>query len=329
MESVLSRDADTHGYSRRWLLWSDQFVQPARGVNLHAARAGELASRCRAIAKVLPGEAAFTHISSAQLRAWWLPALDDSLVIACTGGQAPHLDRRGVYVRRCEIPRGHREDLDGVVVASPAWTIVELAEHLALIDLVVVIDSALQRGDVTVTDLRQTMRPGRRGVRILRRALDLVDARSESPWETVLRLLFVLAGVDVEPQYPVRNELGVQIARADLRIKGTRRLAEYDGADHRSRDQHQRDLQREKQIARLGFERFGYVAREVLWEPERIIEDATTALGQPFDPGRLALWRREVVRSSLSRVGAESLERRLARFARSSPPRSRRVAQSE
>lgn len=284
-----------------------------------------LAEVCRAIALVLPRGTVFTHLTAARLRGWWLPPLAEVPVIACTDGDAPHHDRRGVYVRRCEIPPGHRDQLSGLPIASAAWTIAELAEHLSLVDLVVAVDSALHLGDVTESGLDDAVIRGRRGVRRLRQAISLCDRRSESAWETVLRLLHVLSGFRVEPQHVIRNGAGVVIARADLRITGTRRLPEYDGSGHRDRRQHELDLVRDKQLARLGYERFGYIASEILRSWPRIIRDAETACGLAADPDRAKLWREAFEASSLTRAGIHSLERRLRRFLRPHSPR--RVAQ--
>lgn len=322
MEPLLNRTAESRGFTRA-VLRTDQFVHPVAGVSLLAAHQDDLASTCRAAALVLPSDSVFTHLTAARLRGWWLPELEGLPLIACTDGDAAHHDRRGVYVRRCAIPAWHRMRIGDVAVASAAWTVVELAEHLSFLDLVVAIDGALHLGHVSVEDIRSTMVPGRRGVRGLRRALDVCDPRSESPWETVLRLLHVLSGIEVESQFLVENRAGVVIARSDLRIKGTRRLPEYDGSGHRDRAQHERDLRRDKKIAREGYERFGYIASEILRDPARIIRDADEALGRPFDPNQLSAWRREVAASAFSARGLAALEQRLARFARPEPPRRR------
>jgi very-short-patch-repair endonuclease len=321
MEPILNRDAESRGFSRA-VLRSPAYVHPVDGVSMPAGWTGDLVATCRTVAQKLAPRAVFTHLTSAQLRGWWLPPLDDVPLIACTDSDAPHHDRRGVYVRRCGIPDRHREWIGGVPVASAAWTIVELAEHLALVDLVAVIDGALHQGDVTVAAIRAAMVPGRRGVRVLRRALGLCDGRSESPWETILRLMHVLSGIDVEPQHLVENEMGVVVARGDLWIVGTRRLAEYDGADHRDRGQHERDLRREKILARLGLERYGYTAAELLREPDRVIRDADDARGVAHDPTRVHGWLREVQKSSLTPHGLAALNRRLRRFVRDVSPRA-------
>jgi hypothetical protein len=209
----------------------------------------------------------------------------------------------------------------GVPIASAEWTIVELAEHLSLIDLVVVIDCALHRDETTVERIRATMRKGRRGVRVLRRALGMIDGRSESPWETLLRLLHVLSGIPVTPQHELRDEGGDVVYRLDLLIRGTRRAPEFDGAAHRTRDGHRRDLRREKVLLRHGIERFGYCAPELRDESATIIRDAEEALGWSHDPTRIKTWQYELERSSFTPHGYGALLRRLHRFDRVTTPR--------
>lgn len=326
MEPIKHSEAEAHGFTPYLLRSSRHFVHPVDGVAQLASSSDDLAATCRAVAKVLPSDAVFTHLTSARLRGWWLPLLDDLPLIACTDGESPHHDRRGVYVRRCSIPPGHRDEVDGVAVASPEWTIVELAEHLALLDLVAAIDSALYLGHTTVDRIRATMRPGRRGVRVLRRALDLADGRSESWWESMLRLLHVLSGVDVEPQRIVHNAAGVEVARVDLWIRGTHRIPEYDGSEHRGRTRHEKDLRRDKTLARQGLERYGYIATEIIHAPEGIISDAEDALGWPHLAGRVETWRSEARRASISPAGKFALRRRLERFVRTTSPRSKRAS---
>ena len=323
MGPFLHSDAASSGVGR-WAVYGPTWSHPVAGVAVRREHAGDLAETCRAVQLVLPEDAVFTHLTAALLRGWPTPALTAPPLIACTDGDAPHLDRRGVYVRRCEIPPAHRLTLRGIAIASPAWTIVELAEHLSLIDLVVVIDHALHQRQTTLDAIRATMVKGRRGVRVLRRAMTLADARSESPWESILRLVHVLSGIAVIPQHRVLNAAGMVVARGDLGIAGTNRLAEYDGADHRDREQHRRDLRREKILARLSFERYGYTAVEILEHPADVIADACDALGVAFDERRIRPWLEEVAKCSLSASGRRALTQWLRRFDRSQVPRKRR-----
>ncbi|WP_456694964.1 hypothetical protein [Aeromicrobium sp. P5_D10] len=324
MQPILHRDAEAQGHTARALRRSPHFIHPVAGVAQLAATADDLASTCRAIAVVLPDDAVFTHVTSALLRGWWMPMIDSFPVVACTNGDTTHHDRRGVYVRRCDIPPGHRHQLGDLAVASPEWTIVELAEHLALLDLVAVIDCALHNEHTTIAAIRATMRKGRRGVRVLRRALDLVDGRSESWWETMLRLVHVLSGIAVDPQEQVVNAAGVEIARVDLRIRGSARVAEYDGSDHRDRAQHQDDLRREKALSRYGLQRYGYIATEIIHSARQIVRDAEDALGLAHLHGRADLWVAEARLASVTAAGRRALARRLSRLEQPTSRRSRR-----
>jgi very-short-patch-repair endonuclease len=323
MEPFRHSDAYARGFTPDMLRNASYFVHPVDGVAQYVSTRDDLVETCAAIALKLPADAVFTHVTSARLRGWWLPMLDVWPIVACSANQAPHLERRGLYVRRCDIPPGHRVHLDGVPLASAEWTIIELAEHLALLDLVGVIDSALHLQHTTVDRIRATMRKGRRGVRVLRRALDLADGRSESWWESMLRLLHILSGFRVEPQQHVFNAAGVEVARVDLRILGSNRVPEYDGSEHRQRTRHQDDLRREKALARAGLERFGYIATEIIHSPELVIRDAEDALGLPHSPERLQVWRNEARLASISPSGREALRARLRRFVRTDPPRSK------
>lgn len=211
MTAIRHGDAAEHGLTRDQLRHA-RWAHPVNGVALPQVEFDDLRARCRAVGLVLSEGAVFTHLTAARLRGWWLPRIDPFPVIACTDGAAPHHNRRGVYVRRCEIPQHHRTEVHGIPTSSPEWTIVEAAEHLRLLDLVVLIDGALHQGATTLERLREAMVPGRRGVRVLRQALGLADPRSESPWETVLRLVHVLSNIPVRTQVPVRDDHGELLA---------------------------------------------------------------------------------------------------------------------
>src|SRR5690606_31575374 len=116
MEPILHRDASRHGLSTKQLR-AKTFAHPVNGVAVLAGDADDLRARTRAALGVMPPGAVATHVTAALLRGWWLPPLAEVPVVVCTDGEAPHLDRRGVYVRRCAIPARHRTTYDGIPVA--------------------------------------------------------------------------------------------------------------------------------------------------------------------------------------------------------------------
>ena len=159
-------------------------------------------------------------------------------------------------------------------------------------------DSALRSGHLDLAELSELAAGRRPGTRMLRRVLPLVDARSESPWESVMRVLHGAAGIRVEPQHVVRDAAGGFVARADLWLVGTRRLHEYDGEVHRDLDTHRSDLDRDRRLVEAGWQRCGYTAGEVLRKGGSIIASADAVLGRGWDPERLTAWR-ALVRASL------------------------------
>lgn len=206
---------------------------------------------------------------------------------------------------------------EGLRIAPACSVLAQLARDLSLLDLVAVVDAALHFGDCTKADLRASIRPRQWGGARLRRALSYADGRSESWWETPLRLLHRWSGIDVEPQYEVRDDRGHFVARGDVWIVGTRRLAEYDGTVHDEQVVRRRDLRRDKALGRIDWERYGYIARDIVRGPLEILADADAAMGRPHRPARLKRWRQEAARSTLSASGKAALARRLRRFDRS------------
>jgi hypothetical protein len=62
----------------------------------------------------------------------------------------------------------------------------------------------------------------RRGTPMLRQVIGLLDKRSESPWESVMRVLHRAADIPVEPQREILDQWGRFVARGDLWIVGTK-----------------------------------------------------------------------------------------------------------
>jgi hypothetical protein len=280
--------------------------------------ASDLTLRCRATQLILPRDAVFSHYTSARLRGWqmpWLPAWLPDFASVPSGGTSVH--RRGLYVARTDEATTGLDELKGVRVAAACATLAQLAQDLSLLDLVATVDSALHHRDCTEAEIAASIRPHQRGGAKLRRALAYADGRAESWWETPLRLLHVWSGVEVRPQYEVFDNGGDFVARGDLWIVGTRRLHEYDGAYHDESETRLRDLGRDKALGRIRWERFGYIARDIVRHPQGILADADAALGRPHRRARLNRWRADAARSTLTAAGRSALARRLRRFDRS------------
>ena len=111
---------------------------------------------------------------------------------------------------------------------------VELAENLGLVDLVVVGDWLVRKGHVTCASLATyAAASALPHAAHARRAAGYVRAKVDSPMETRLRMLIVLAGLpEPEVNVEIRDEAGVLVRRLDLAYRGVRLAVEYDGRQH-------------------------------------------------------------------------------------------------
>lgn len=198
-------------------------------------------------------------------------------------------ERRGLLI--CRHPRPvPAEAFKGLRITTSAETLLAAARDLGLLDLVILGDSALHLEHCTLEELQLTAAQRRRGAPQLRATLPLLDKRSESPWESVMRVLHVAAGIEVEPQKKIYDSFGRFVARADLWLVGTQRIHEYDGDVHRERQVHRNDLTRDRRLIEIDWQRMGYTSPQLLNEGASIIASADRLLGRSWDRKRLARW---------------------------------------
>lgn len=260
---------------------------------------------------MLPASGAFTHLTAAADYGWWLPPLPQDLpVFAAIARTECRPQRSGLRVTR------HRESpparvRDGVPLVEPAEAILACAVHLGLLDLVVLCDAAIHLDACSMTELEQAAGRHRRGAPTLRRALPWVDGRSESAWETLLRVLHRVCDVPVEPQFEVYDDYGAFLARGDLRIEGTNVLHEYDGSEHLKVPRQRRDLARARRLDAGRWVRRGYTSLEVLHQAVSILRDADRSLGRPHRPERIRAWYALLGASLFTPLGTERFRRRL------------------
>ena len=152
-----------------------------------------------------------------------------------------------------------------------------------------------------------------------------MDGRSESPWESVLRVFHRLCGIPVVPQHVVTDGAGRFVARGDLWVVGSRMLHEYDGGGHRDRETHTADLGRDRALLTAGWNRRGYTSLDVLHRPETILREADEPLGRRHRVDRLDPWFDVLAESLFHPVGRERFAVRL-RLPASGPSRHRDTA---
>lgn len=127
------------------------------------------------------------------------------------------------------------QDSDWGPVTTPARTAYDLARDPVLLRSVPRLDALVRATDLEARDVWPIVErnPGARWVTALPRALDLVDAGSESVRESMLRVLLGLEGFPrLVAQHDVVDVAGSFVARLDLANRELRVGIEYDGAYH-------------------------------------------------------------------------------------------------
>jgi hypothetical protein len=258
---------------------------------------------------VLPPDAVFTHVTAAWLYGWWLPQLPDEVPVFAATTAATRPRRAGMI---CSRLRSVAEGLtlSGLPVDAPGAVLLRAARDLAILDLVPMIDSALRLGDVDMAELAELAHSGKAGSRRLREALARCDRRSESAWETILRVFHDVADVAVEPQVVILDDQGAFVARADLVVLATGDLHEYDGAVHSESGQRARDLRRSRRLAEVGRVRRGFTASDLVRHPAVTLQELERILGRPHDPDRIQTWATYLNQSCLTAAGRIRLQNR-------------------
>jgi hypothetical protein len=252
-----------------------------RDVWVHRDVADSRGMRFAAVRLILP-EGAFV----CGLTAAWLYGIEvqdrrgQLIWVGCRTGRRLRT-RVGCLVREITVADSDLTLVDGVLVTTPLRTVFDCGRWLSLIEGVVVADALAHAGAMTQPDLAAYARShgGLRGVRRLAQVLDLVEPKSESPMETRVRLLIVLAGLPTPTaQLVIRDRNGQFVARADLGYEERRLLVEYDGAFHW--EQRRADDRRRDALRALGWTVLVFSREDYYRMPERIVREVARALAK-------------------------------------------------
>lgn len=148
-------------------------------------------------------------------------------------------------------------EIDGMGVTTAARTAFDLGRRLPETEAVQRIDALMNATGLNVVDVEQVVagHARMRGLARLRKALKLVDAGAESPYETLTRLLLIRAGLPApQTQFRVLDRFGHLVARLDMAWPEKRVAVEYDGAQHwTDPEQRRRDIERLAALEALGW----------------------------------------------------------------------------
>ncbi len=243
------------------------FRQLFHGIYVHASVAPHPVLRVQAALALHPPTAFASHTSAARVYGVPLPTLPDEHVSVLR----PADRRRRDGIRNHVVaPTTPVVTLRGLRVSSPEQVFVELAELLGLVDLVVVGDALVRARRVTpeaLVDFAATATGA--GATAARRAAAYVRDRVDSPMETRLRMLIVLAGLP-EPtiDHRILDRDGRVLYRFDLSYPELRIVVEYDGRQHRADlDQWDHDTDRQDWFDAHGWLHVAVFSRGIYRDP--------------------------------------------------------------
>ncbi len=273
-------------------LGGPQFRRLFRGVHVHAGVPVTLSLRARAALEAAPRGSIVSHHSAARL---WGGSVPDTSDVHLTLPPGTTMRRAGIVAHRPRaLPPARLRR--GVPVTGPEGTFVALAAYLTLIDLVVLGDSLVRAGATAPDHLTAAANasPGRWSRRA-KAAAALVRVGVDSPPETRLRLLLVLAGLS-EPvvDHRIFAPDGRLLYRFDLAFPAIKLAIEYDGRHHELFPQRGRDVFRREDLEADGWTFVVVVAEHLTGDPGEVLARVARALrrlGSPVSPQLDQQWR--------------------------------------
>lgn len=184
----------------------------------------------------------------------------------------------GIRTRRETIAADEWSMADGLAVATPARTALDLGRHLSAAAAAVHLDALAAATGVTSRDvLLLTGRyAGTKGVKKSRDAVAMMDGGAQSPKETWLRLMLIRAGFPTpRTQIPLLDDYGRPFAFLDMGWPDVKIAVEYDGDHHRTdRAQYAWDVRRLRLVTHLGWLHVRVIAEDPPADIVRRVRDA-------------------------------------------------------
>lgn len=275
----------------RALLRRRVLIRLRRGVYARSSIAASLASdpqgdrllRVAAALAIAGPAAAASHADAALI--YGLDLLDrapedEVSVIRPHNVTGSHTIRTGVRVHTALLPPGHVTMRNGVRVTSVARTVVDLARGSSFRSGVVVADSALRNKLTSKPELESIISqcPRWPGIQRARQVVRFSDARSESAFESIARVIFSEQGLPPPELQVWVGDDDVVIGRADFLWRAHQTIAETDGALKYSDPSRARaQLQRDARLRAAGYEVVHITWSEAHLAPWQVAESIRAA----------------------------------------------------
>ncbi|MFV2084407.1 endonuclease domain-containing protein [Micromonospora sp. LOL_021] len=277
-------------------LFPDVYVQAA------AFDDGDHWMWCEAAAVKMPAGGAVSGLSAACL--WGVDLLPRRSPVHVTLPRSarPNPHPRLAVVHRSLGPEDVTRLFGGIPLTTEVRTAFDLARSLPRADALAAVDALLHGRVLRRETLARYVdsHAGLPGVRRVRELLPLVEALSESPMESRLRLLLHDAGLPrLTPQYEIRHPAsdvtpdarsgaapsgmsrrGHLLARVDLAYPQWRIAIEYEGDHHRERTTFRRDVGRLNALRAAGWLVLRFTADDVLRQKDQLVRTVQQAIAE-------------------------------------------------
>lgn len=183
------------------------------------------------VAQAGPG-AVVSHVSAAVVRDLPVPYADLSRAHLTRDREGGGRSRRWVQVHGSPLLADEVITVDRMAVTTLARTFVDVASTTDARTSVAAGDAVLRTSGTNLAVLQEAVElaAGRHGIGAARRALTMLDARAESPGESVSRVVLAELGLPTPtPQLVVRNEHGEFVGRVDFAWPALGVIGEFDG----------------------------------------------------------------------------------------------------
>lgn len=259
----------------------------ARRLKEQVDASNDVQVQCRALLGSMPPGSAFSHVTALKLLKLPIPdvlAKDQRIHVTSSQERSRSQSSRTVNHHLDAHDPGEPFIVSGLPIIRPGWAWVQECQRISDSDAVLIADGMMRRQHPLETpeSLEELLGSVRniRGVIRARNALELAEPNTDSPMETLTRLLLVLAGLptpDVNPE--IFDDSGQYVCRSDLVYWQWRVVVEYDGDVHRTdRATWQRDNEKRRHLAELGFYPIYVTADDVYKRPKEIIAHVRKAL---------------------------------------------------
>ena len=180
----------------------------------------------------------------------------------------------GVVERAAALPAAHLAYFQGLLITTPARTVVDLARLVPYAEGVAVADAALHLGATTKAQLVAVRDACRSwpGINAASKVIEFADGAAESPLESRSRVAFALGGLPAPTLQAVILLMSGRRARVDFLWAEWRVIGEADG---RLKIQRPEELWAEKlredALRELGYEVVRWTWDEIVNHPEIVV----------------------------------------------------------